>query len=84
MGALVDATCPKCRKRFGWAGEMIDRPPCPRCGHQLPLEELKAADEEMEVFRQQLLSRKENRDRGTDRKNQGSEYGLPPELPDST
>jgi Zn ribbon nucleic-acid-binding protein/DNA-binding XRE family transcriptional regulator len=39
--AMIDAQCPKCRKRFGWRGRAVDRPPCPRCGHQVP-----AADRE--------------------------------------
>ena len=33
--AMSDVSCPKCRKRFGWRGDLKDRPPCPRCGHQV-------------------------------------------------
>jgi uncharacterized protein (DUF983 family) len=37
---MNDATCPKCGKRFGWVGELTDKPPCPRCGHEDDPEEL--------------------------------------------
>jgi len=47
MGAF-DATCPKCRRRFGWGGELIDKPPCPNCGHQSDPESLRAAQDEMD------------------------------------
>jgi hypothetical protein len=40
---FVDANCPRCRRRIGWAsrylgqvaagGKDLDRPPCPGCGH---------------------------------------------------
>lgn len=40
--SMFDAQCPKCRKRFGWSGEVRDRPPCPRCGHEIPAAELEA------------------------------------------
>ena len=38
MSGMCDARCPKYRKRFGWRGRVVDRPPCPRCGHQLARE----------------------------------------------
>jgi predicted nucleic acid-binding Zn-ribbon protein len=63
MPAFNDASCPKCGRRFGWVGEMIDRPPCPKCGHQIPKEELQEADEEMEKFRQLLRDRKAKKDK---------------------
>jgi hypothetical protein len=40
--AMIDVSCPKCHKRHGYQGEIVDRPPCPRCGHQVPREELEA------------------------------------------
>lgn len=40
MNAMMDGRCPKCSKRFGWRGKVTERPPCPRCGHQLPREQL--------------------------------------------
>lgn len=30
---MFDATCSKCKKRFGWYGTLFDKPPCPRCKH---------------------------------------------------
>jgi hypothetical protein len=35
VGTLSDASCPHCRKRFGWVGGPELRPACPRCGHQV-------------------------------------------------
>ncbi len=40
----MDARCPKCRLRIGWQGKAVDRPPCPKCGHVVPREELEKAD----------------------------------------
>ena len=56
MNAMIDVSCPKCGRRFGWCGEMINRPPCPRCGHQLPREELEKADAEMKAMQEMLLT----------------------------
>lgn len=58
MSAFNDGQCPKCGKRFGWTGKVSDRPPCPKCGHQLPKEELEAADKQMEDFEKFLIARK--------------------------
>lgn len=55
--AMIDATCPKCKKRIGWAGKMVHRPACPRCGHRPPEAELKAADDEMAEMERLVLSR---------------------------
>jgi len=55
-GAFYDGHCPKCGRRIGWAGRASDRPPCPRCGHQLPPEKLEAADRELERVRAKLLA----------------------------
>lgn len=53
MKGMMDATCPKCRKRIGWFGEVTDRPPCPRCGHQIPLKDLEADQKKLErVFKE--------------------------------
>ena len=57
MPSMIDAQCPKCRKRFGWSGRMVDKPACPRCGHADPREELEAADQEMDELRRLLASR---------------------------
>ena len=31
---FFDASCPQCRRRFGWHGRIGDRPSCPHCGHK--------------------------------------------------
>ena len=33
---FYDATCPKCKKRFGWRGSMADKPACPKCRYLDP------------------------------------------------
>lgn len=40
MPAANDATCPKCHHRFGWFGEVTDKPPCPECGQKPNTKEL--------------------------------------------
>lgn len=57
MPGFFDASCPKCGKRFGWSGEITNRPPCPRCGHQIDMAALEADQKEMEAFRDLLLSK---------------------------
>lgn len=52
---LLDVTCRKCRKRFGWRGELRDRPPCPKCGDVLPIAELIKAEKEMEKAVKELF-----------------------------
>jgi len=61
MGAMNDASCPKCKKRFGWSGDLKDCPPCPRCGHQIPPEEWTSVKAEMDKFRDSLIERKKKR-----------------------
>jgi DNA-binding XRE family transcriptional regulator len=53
---MIDATCPKCGRRIGWSGKMVDRPKCRRCGHRPPESELAAADLEMEEFEKRLAA----------------------------
>lgn len=60
MSAFNDATCPQCRKRFGWHGEMKECPPCPKCGHQVDLAELERTEKLLEKARQELLNEKED------------------------
>lgn len=57
MSAFNDATCGRCGRRFGWTGEMKDRPKCPRCGHRPPQKELDEAQREMDKFREELRRR---------------------------
>lgn len=55
--AFMDKTCRKCRKRFGWFGDVESEPPCPKCGFQdKPSEQdLKAFKEMEDILRQRML-----------------------------
>jgi len=57
--ALMDATCPKCGKRFRWSGKMIDKPACPKCGHRDSQEELQKTDQELEEMEKEIFKRME-------------------------
>jgi PHP family Zn ribbon phosphoesterase len=57
VSAFMDATCPRCGRRFGWTGKAMDRPPCPKCGHVMARELLKKTDELMEEFEKKLARR---------------------------
>lgn len=57
MTAMIDASCPKCGRRFGWCGSMSNRPACPKCGHRPPQEELDSAEAEMEAMEKLILTR---------------------------
>ena len=56
MGEITffDASCQKCQRKFGWQGTVLDRPPCPRCGFQIPAEKLQHDAEEIAAFRELL------------------------------
>lgn len=58
MSAFFDARCTRCNRRFGWCGEITDRPACPKCGHRPPQEQLKADADEIEKFETFLINRK--------------------------
>ena len=60
MSAMMDARCEKCGKRFGWSGEVADRPPCPRCGHQIDPAKLAADQAVFDEFRELLLRHPRN------------------------
>lgn len=63
---FFDATCTNCKRKVGWSGSYLDRPPCPRCGHKLTKEELEEGDTEdrehieamLRVLRDRDLKRK--------------------------
>lgn len=57
MNAFFDAVCPRCRLRFGWQGEIGDRPDCRRCGYRPAQATLDAAQVEMDRFRELLRTR---------------------------
>lgn len=63
MAGFFDATCPKCGKRFGWSGELVERPPCPGCGHAIPAEELKAGEDALAIAEMQALLTRRRKDR---------------------
>jgi hypothetical protein len=55
--AFNDATCPRCKQKIRWMGDLKDRPPC-KCGHQLTeaeLQEMKEVEEELDRIRSDLL-----------------------------
>lgn len=61
MAAFLDATCPKCRNRFGWMATtdtLMERPPCPKCGHQIPADVLKRDSESLLEMREELIRRR--------------------------
>lgn len=39
MASFIDVSCPKCGRKHGWFGSLYERPPCPKCGHQVPYNE---------------------------------------------
>jgi predicted nucleic-acid-binding Zn-ribbon protein len=57
MPSMIDASCPKCGKRFGWTGSMVNKPACPKCGYRDSQEDLAAADAAMKTFEELLASR---------------------------
>jgi len=57
MTAFCDATCPKCKRRYGWHGEVIDWPPCPHCGHRVDPEIIKRDADEIADFKALLAER---------------------------
>lgn len=59
--AFNDATCPKCGKKISWIGSLANRPPCPRCGHQIPLEDLQRDEEEIRAAMESILEAKKGK-----------------------
>lgn len=52
MNAFIDVSCPKCGKKFGWFGSPANRPPCPKCRHEISHTEkaaLQAALEKQDI-----------------------------------
>jgi hypothetical protein len=58
MAAFIDFTCAKCKKRYGWCGEITDQPPCPSCGHKPDATKLSKDQLELDRFRNFLSERK--------------------------
>jgi ribosome-binding protein aMBF1 (putative translation factor) len=57
--AFIDVSCPKCRRKFGWFGTMTERPPCPRCGHEIDKASLAHDQAKIDEFRTLLAERRE-------------------------
>lgn len=53
---MCDASCPKCGKRFGWAGGPLRCPPCPRCGHEIDRAALEHDQAEIDRARESMLA----------------------------
>lgn len=53
MPAFYDGRCLKCDKKIGWAGELKDRPACPRCGEPPPAVS-KEDEDELESLKKTL------------------------------
>lgn len=51
---MIDVSCPGCRKRYGFSGEIIDCPPCPRCGKAPDRDALESDQKKMDGFRELL------------------------------
>ena len=56
---FMDALCPKCKKRFGWYGRVVDRPACSRCGHRPDAADLERDQAAMNDFRELLKELRE-------------------------
>jgi tRNA(Ile2) C34 agmatinyltransferase TiaS len=63
MPSFNDATCPRCRRRFGWAGETKDCPPCPKCGYQIPKEEMEEVERMLEAETNRILGEPQTGDK---------------------
>ncbi len=66
MGGFMDGTCPKCKKRFGWTGRVVDRPACPKCGHKVDLSELESDEREIKDFENLLRANRRRREEEDD------------------
>lgn len=54
VAGFMDASCPRCRRKIGWYGRVVDRPPCPRCGHQIDAATLEHDQAQLNDFRELL------------------------------
>lgn len=57
MPGFIDVSCPKCNRKHGWFGEMVQRPACPRCGHQVDPKKLTEVQAKMDEMERLLLTR---------------------------
>lgn len=54
--SFYNASCTSCGKRFGWQGDLTDKPPCPRCNYVDDPEELKRVQDELDRIEHELLN----------------------------
>lgn len=57
MPAFIDVRCAKCGRKYGWFGEIMDQPNCPKCGHPPDKEKLKTDEAHFKEIEELLLSR---------------------------
>jgi hypothetical protein len=50
-----DAKC-VCGRRFGWAGRLTDKPPCPHCGKPPDTEALKKLEAECDARIEKMMA----------------------------
>lgn len=62
MSAFMDATCPKCKKKIGWFGDVTDRPACPKCGHAYSRHQLEQDQRQMDKIKEEMFGKKEDAD----------------------
>lgn len=73
--AFFDATCPKCERSFGWYGSLVGRPPCPKCGHQIPREDRVSAQAKLDECRK-VMETSPHKAEGATLRNQRLAAGL--------
>jgi ribosome-binding protein aMBF1 (putative translation factor) len=56
MAAMIDASCSKCGRRFGWYGTMANMPACRRCGFRPPQEALDKEEAKMREMEERMLT----------------------------
>lgn len=62
--AFMDVTCPRCKRRLGWQGNMADRPPC-KCGYRPPQAELEEADRQLQEEADRIFQALKEKRKGT-------------------
>lgn len=55
MPSMIDVRCAACGKRYGFCGEMIDQPPCPKCGREPDRAEIAKVQAQMDEAQRLML-----------------------------
>jgi hypothetical protein len=58
MSAFIDMTCGKCKRRYGWFGNLMDANPCPHCGWKPDKKELAKDEALMKEMEEKILNKK--------------------------